>query len=277
MSTPTDRPWRRRALRLWANVYGPYLLSGVSVTEIAPRFQRIAVRMAMRPWNRNYVGTHFGGSLFAMADPWFMITPIERLGPGYLVWDKAATVRFRKPGRGTVRAVFEVPDAAVEAIRATADAEGRTEPVFAVDITDAAGEVVAQVEKVILGAKAGVTQSRRGPAPPLALSLSKGELNTRPRYGVASRSHAPPLRPRRRPPGPALPGRHGPGSPTGWSGGRWRTSWPPGWCRWPRRPAPPSRWIGCRSSRPATRRPAPMVTSRRGSTRWPRPPARGCS
>lgn len=99
--------------------------------------------------NRNYVGTHFGGSLFAMADPWFMIMLIERLGPGYAVWDKAATIRFRKPGRGTVRALFEIPPERVEEIRRDADAAGKVEPVFTVDITDARGEVVAEVEKRI--------------------------------------------------------------------------------------------------------------------------------
>src|SRR5262249_46636140 len=102
------------------------------------------VRMAMRPWNRNYVGTHFGGSLFAMADPWFMVLLIELLGPGYVVWDKTGTIRFRKPGRGTVQARFEIPPERVEEIRRAVDAGGKVEPVFVARITDAAGETVAE-------------------------------------------------------------------------------------------------------------------------------------
>ncbi len=152
-------PWRRRAFRFMVNLYGPYLLSGVSLARVADDLRSIEVRMALRPWNRNYVGTHFGGSLFAMADPWFMVMLIELLGPGYVVWDKAATIRFRKPGRGTVRAVCEIPEHRLAEIRTAADA-GKIEPVFSVDITDADGDVVAQVEKVL-------SIRRKGPRPSL--------------------------------------------------------------------------------------------------------------
>jgi acyl-coenzyme A thioesterase PaaI-like protein len=136
-------------LKHLANVWGPYLLSGIRVTDVAPDFRSIGVRMALRPWNRNYVGTHFGGSLFAMADPWFMVALIQRLGAGYVVWDKTGTIRFRKPGRGTVRARFELPDERVEEIRRTVEEQGKAEPVFVAEIVDAAGEVVAEVEKLI--------------------------------------------------------------------------------------------------------------------------------
>ncbi len=149
MGALRDSVWWRRGFRLLVNLFGPYLLSGIRVTHVAEDLGRIDVEMALRPWNRNYVGTHFGGSLFSMADPWFMIMLIEQLGPGYVVWDKAGTIRFRKPGLGTVRARFEIPAERVEEIRRAADAGGKTEPVFAVQITDARGEVVAEVEKLL--------------------------------------------------------------------------------------------------------------------------------
>ncbi len=141
--------WRVRLFRLAANVWGPFLSSGIHVTRIAPDLRSVEVRLSARPWNRNYVGTHFGGSLFAMADPWFMVMLTELLGPAYVVWDKSSAIRFRKPGRGTVRAVFEMPAERVEEIRREADASGRTEPVFAARITDAAGDTVAEIEKVL--------------------------------------------------------------------------------------------------------------------------------
>lgn len=131
------------------NLYPPYLGAGVRVTRIAEDFHAIEVRLPLRRWNRNYVGTHFGGSLFAMADPFFMLMLVELLGPGYVVWDKAATIRFRRPGRGTVRARFEIPPERVSEIRAAADADGRVEPTFAVDLVDEQGEVIAQVEKLL--------------------------------------------------------------------------------------------------------------------------------
>lgn len=138
----------RRFLRLF-NIYPPYVGAAVRVRRIERDLSRVDVEMPLTPWNRNYVGTHFGGSLFSMADPWFMIMLIEQLGPGYVVWDKAGTIRFRKPGLGTVRARFEIPAERVEEIRRAADAGGKTEPVFAVQITDARGEVVAEVEKLL--------------------------------------------------------------------------------------------------------------------------------
>jgi acyl-coenzyme A thioesterase PaaI-like protein len=144
-----EKAWRLRWLKVLANLYGPFLLSGIRLTRVAEDFGAIEVEMVLRPWNRNYVGTHFGGSLFAMADPWFMILLLERLGPGYRVWDKAGTIRFRKPGRGTVRARFELSAERLEEIRRAADADGRVEPVFTVAIRDEEGDVVAEVEKRI--------------------------------------------------------------------------------------------------------------------------------
>ena len=152
--------WKARLLKVLANVWGPFLLTGIRVTRVAPDFRTIDVRMSLRPWNRNYVGTHFGGSLFAMADPWFMVALMERLGPGYVVWDKIGTIRFRKPGRGTVTARFEIPDERVSEIRAAVEASGKAEPVFVAQIFDGRGDLVAEVEKLIS------VRTRRQGSPP---------------------------------------------------------------------------------------------------------------
>ena len=141
--------WQRFRFQLLVNLYGPYLGAGVRVTRIAGDFSTIEVEMRLRPWNRNYVGTHFGGSLFSMVDPFFMIMLIELLGKGYVVWDKSGSIRFRRPGRGTVRARLEISPERVEEIRQAADAGGKTEPIFRVEIRDARGDVVAEVEKLI--------------------------------------------------------------------------------------------------------------------------------
>ena len=135
--------------QLLVNLYPPYLGAGVRVTRIADDFSAIEVELRLRPWNRNYVGTHFGGSLFSMVDPFFMIMLIELLGTGYVVWDKVGTIRFRRPGRGTVRAKLEISPERVQEIRQAVDAAGKLEPTFRVEILDAQGEVVAEVEKLI--------------------------------------------------------------------------------------------------------------------------------
>jgi hypothetical protein len=140
------------ASRLWLfrllNLYPPYVGAGVRV-KTSPDLRTFEVRMRLRWWNRNFVGTHFGGSLYTMCDPFFMLILIGALGRGYVVWDKAATIRFRRPGRGTVHATFHVPQEKVDEIRAAADAGGKVEPVFRVDVMDEAGEVVAEVEKLL--------------------------------------------------------------------------------------------------------------------------------
>jgi acyl-coenzyme A thioesterase PaaI-like protein len=138
---------KQRLLPWLLRFYPPLLGAGIRVSRPAPG--RFAVRMPLTFWNRNYVGTQFGGSLYSMCDPFFMLILLEKLGPGYLVWDKAATIRFRRPGRGTVRAEFAIPDETVESIRARVDGGEVVEPVFEVAVTDADDKLVAEVEKVL--------------------------------------------------------------------------------------------------------------------------------
>lgn len=107
------------------------------------------MEMKLRLWNRNYVGTHFGGSLYSMVDPFYMLMLIENLGPDYIIWDKAATIRFRRPGRGKVTASFRLSDAQIEEIRQRLETDEKMEPVFLAEIKDETGTVIAEVEKVL--------------------------------------------------------------------------------------------------------------------------------
>jgi acyl-coenzyme A thioesterase PaaI-like protein len=132
-----------RLLALWP----PYLGAGIRVTR--PDEHTYVVRMKLRWWNRNYFGTHFGGSLYAMCDPFFALILAQRLGGGYVVWDKAAAIRFVRPGRGTVTARFEILAAEVEAIRRAAEEAGKVEPEKTVEVLDEEGQVVARVEKTL--------------------------------------------------------------------------------------------------------------------------------
>jgi hypothetical protein len=105
--------------------------------------------MKLQFWNRNYVGTHFGGSLYSMTDPFYMLMLIHNLGPDYVVWDKAATIRFRKPGRGTVRAEFRLCESQVQEIRDKLKTQDKLELVFTFEVKDVDGVIIAEVEKVI--------------------------------------------------------------------------------------------------------------------------------
>jgi len=138
--------WQRLRER-FINLYPPFLGAGIRAHTIDERTVRVELKMSAL--NRNIVGTHFGGSLYAMCDPWFMLILMRLLGPGYIVWDKAASIRFLRPGRGTVTATFSIPPERVEEIRAAADAGEKVEPTFSVEVLDERGETVARVEKLL--------------------------------------------------------------------------------------------------------------------------------
>jgi hypothetical protein len=138
-----------QALRRWVNLWPPFLGMGIRILHIASDMRAIDVEMKLRFWNANYVATHFGGSLFAMTDPFYMLMLMANLGRDYIVWDKAASIRYRKPGKGTVRAEFRLSDSQIDDIREKLKALPKCEPVFSVEIKDEAGVVIAEVEKVL--------------------------------------------------------------------------------------------------------------------------------
>ncbi len=139
----------RRLFFLLLNFWPPYFGAGIRARRVKTGHGGFEVEMKLRWYNRNLVGTHFGGSLYSMADPFFMVILMEKLGSGYVVWDKAASIRFRKPGRGRVRATFAIADDEVERIRLLAESQEKVEPSFMAQIIDEQGDVVAEIEKLL--------------------------------------------------------------------------------------------------------------------------------
>lgn len=136
-----------RTLRRVMNLWPPFLFSGVHVQRIADDWRSAEVHLRSRPWNRNYVGVHFGGNLFSMTDPFWMLLTLNALGPGYIVWDRAGEIEFLKPGKGKVVARFSLDDAVLDEMRsATADGDKYLRW-MQTDVVDAQGEVVARVRK----------------------------------------------------------------------------------------------------------------------------------
>jgi len=136
-------------MRMLLNVWPPFLGAGIRVRRIGADWKEIDVEMRLHWWNRNYVGTHYGGSLYSMADPFFMVMLIENLGRDYIVWDKAATIRFRKPGRGMVSASFRLSDEQIGEIKQALNSQEKIERMFTVEVKDQSGTVVAEVEKLL--------------------------------------------------------------------------------------------------------------------------------
>jgi acyl-coenzyme A thioesterase PaaI-like protein len=135
----------RRCINLWP----PFLGAGIRVKHISADMKAIDVEMKLRWWNANYVGTQFGGSLFAMTDAFYMLMLMANLGDDYIVWDKSASIRYKRPGRGTVRAEFRLSDSQIDDIHEKLITLLKFEPVFTVVVKDEGGGVIAEVEKLL--------------------------------------------------------------------------------------------------------------------------------
>ena len=136
-----------KRLKLWVNWWPPFLFSGVRLLDISDDWRNARVRLKLRWYNRNYVGTQFGGLLFAMTDPYWMIMVMECLGPEYIVWDKAAKIEFISPGRSDVYAQFQVRDQDLDELRAAAAGGDKVLRWFTVEVRTADDFLVARVQK----------------------------------------------------------------------------------------------------------------------------------
>ncbi len=131
------------------NVYPPYLGMGIRMRSHNDDFTRFEVELRAKWYNRNLFGTHFGGSLYAMSDPFFVFIVTMNLGSAYIVWDKSATIEFLRPAKGTIVGVFEVSRDRLEQIRAEVEELGRNTYHFEANLVDEAGETVARVSKEV--------------------------------------------------------------------------------------------------------------------------------
>lgn len=136
-------------LRSGMNMWPPFWGAGIKVKEISKDYRRVIVRLKLGLTNRNSMGVHFGGSLFSMTDPFFMIMFQENLGKGYVVWDQAAKIEFLKPGTGTVKAMFEISQEQIDDILLAAKEGEKVLRDFVVEVKDMNGEVVCRVTKTI--------------------------------------------------------------------------------------------------------------------------------
>ena len=136
-------------LRHIMNLWPPFLFSGIRVLELGADWRHARVALRKRWYNGNYVGVHFGGSLFAMTDPFWMLLLMRLLGREYYVWDQSGAIDFLKPGRGTVSARFDIDDAVLAEIRQATAGGAKYLHWFENEVVDAGGEVVARVRKQV--------------------------------------------------------------------------------------------------------------------------------
>ncbi len=141
--------WRTRLTRWGFNWFPAYRGTGGWVTYIASDWREIRIKLPHNIQTNNYVGTIFGGSMYAAVDPFYMIMLIQNLGKDFVVWDKAATIRFRKPGRATLYARFSLDEAELQTIREQSQTARSLDRVYRIDLLDAQGVLHAEIEKVI--------------------------------------------------------------------------------------------------------------------------------
>ena len=138
-----------RLLRVGYNLIPAYRGTGGRIIYIADDLREIRVRIPLNWRTRNYVGTIFGGSMFGAVDPVYMVMLIKNLGGGYVVWDKSATIEFKKPGRDALEARFVLTEEELDAIRAELESQPAVERTYRIELVNRAGEVCAIVEKQI--------------------------------------------------------------------------------------------------------------------------------
>jgi acyl-coenzyme A thioesterase PaaI-like protein len=137
-------------LRCWSfYFFACYRGTGARLRYIAADWSEVRLDLPLSWRTRNYVGTIFGGSMYAAVDPIFMIMLIRRLGPDFVVWDKAATIQFKKPGRETLHARFAVTDEELANIRTELDLQRSVDRTYLVELVDGSGTICATVEKII--------------------------------------------------------------------------------------------------------------------------------
>lgn len=140
---------RSKLLRFAFNFYPCYRRTGGRITYVAHDFTEVRIKLPLNWKTRGYWGTIFGGSMYGAVDPVLLVMLARRLGRDYQVWDKAATMEFKKPGRSTLYARFRVEDAEIEELRRLIDREGKIERIYPIELTDAAGTVHATFTKTL--------------------------------------------------------------------------------------------------------------------------------
>ncbi|ACV27603.1 DUF4442 domain-containing protein [Kangiella koreensis] len=140
---------RPRLLKFLLNLFPPYLGAGIRIKHISNDFRTFEVEMKLRWYNRNMMGSHFGGNLSSMTDPFFVLILMYNLGRGYIIWDQASSTTFKKPATGKVTARFHLSEQQIQEVKSKADSDSSYRPTFTVDILDEQGTMVTQVEKII--------------------------------------------------------------------------------------------------------------------------------
>lgn len=144
-TSPKFRKWLLKNMWLWP----PYIGAGIKVDAISDDFLTLQSSLNLTWFNKNYVGTHFGGSIYSMTDPFYMLMLLQNLGKDYIVWDMAANIRFKRPGKGKITAKFEYSTQEIQEIKSKADSQDKYVFDKQVLVKDEQGDIVAEITKTL--------------------------------------------------------------------------------------------------------------------------------
>ena len=149
MAMPVKESFQSRLLRWRLNFFPAYRRTGARITFIAADQREVRIALPLDWRTRNYVGTTFGGSIYAAIDPILMVMFIRLLGPDIIVWLKSARIQFRQPARSTLSASFRVDIEELEAIRLGVENESKLEREYHIEAVDAQGRLCAVVDQIL--------------------------------------------------------------------------------------------------------------------------------
>ncbi|MEY2777717.1 MAG: hypothetical protein RLY30_1815 [Pseudomonadota bacterium] len=154
--------WQALVLRVGFNLFPPFRGTGGRLTWVAPDLLSMEATLPFNWRTRNANGTIYGGSLFAVTDGPHPIMLLIALGPKrVVVWDKAASIRYRRPATRALRAKFEIPQALLQEIQHRLQADEAIEHVFTIDLVDADQQVYATVDRTVYIATRDYERRRR--------------------------------------------------------------------------------------------------------------------
>ena len=166
----SEGPWRtvqsRESLRTWLyrlrfNFFPAFRATGARVIYISGDMRKLRIRLPLNFRTKNIHGTLFGGAMYAATDPLYAILVKVALGPGFIVWDKAGAIRYKKPGRSTLYAECSLSDSQVASMQKRLVTESSIDLDYEIELLDERGVVHAVVQKTIYAGRKEVYKLRQ--------------------------------------------------------------------------------------------------------------------
>ena len=152
---------RGRMFKFLFNISPMYRRTGGRLLEVSEDLKCVRLKLPLNYRTKNYVGTIYGGHMYSCVDGIYMVQLINILGKNFVVWDKSASIRFRRPGNKTLFAEFNITDQLLEKIRREIDQHQEKDFTLHVNLTDKEGVIYAEVEKLIYIASKEFYQKKR--------------------------------------------------------------------------------------------------------------------